>query len=129
MKHLTIPVLLAESLIALSAMEAGAVVCAHGVVHAGCVAAGRGCRRDDGARGDSAGHPVLPVRMPRCGRPLFGAGCTDRPRRIRMPRQRYAAETELALRRTSLKLRPIKLVALLLDWTTNRETAAASQHW
>jgi hypothetical protein len=40
MKHLTVPVLLAGSLIALSTMEAGAVVCAHGVVHAGCVAAG-----------------------------------------------------------------------------------------
>ena len=46
-----------------------------------------------------------------------------------MPRQRYEAETEAALRRTSLKLRPIKLVALLLNWTTNRETAAASRHW
>ena len=40
MKHLMIPVLLAGSLIALSTMEAGAVVCAHGVVHTGCVAAG-----------------------------------------------------------------------------------------
>jgi len=46
-----------------------------------------------------------------------------------MLRQRYEAETEAALRRTSLKLRPIKLVALLLNWTTNRETAAASRHW
>jgi hypothetical protein len=51
---------------------------------------------------------VLPVRLPRRGRPLFGAGCTDRPRRITMPRQRYAA--------------------LLLNWTTNRKTAAASRH-
>jgi len=40
MKHLTIPVLLAGSLIALSTTEAGAVVCAHEVVHAGCVVAG-----------------------------------------------------------------------------------------
>jgi len=40
MKHLMIPVLLAGSLIALSTMEAGAVVCARGVVRAGCVAAG-----------------------------------------------------------------------------------------
>ncbi len=46
-----------------------------------------------------------------------------------MPRQRYAAETEAALGRTSLKLRPIKLVALSLNWMTNRETAAASRHW
>jgi len=42
MKHLMIPVLLAGSLIALSTMEAGAVVCARGVVRAGCVAAGGG---------------------------------------------------------------------------------------
>ena len=27
----------------------------------------------------------LPVRLSRRGRPLFGAGCTDRRRRIRMP--------------------------------------------
>ena len=39
MKHLMIPVLLAGSLVALSTMEAGAVVCARGVVRAGCVAA------------------------------------------------------------------------------------------
>jgi hypothetical protein len=72
--------------------------------------------------------PVVPqVRSPRRGRPLFGAGCTDRPRRISVPRQRYAAETEAALRRSSLNLRPIKLVTLL-NWTTNRETAAASRH-
>ena len=42
MKHLMIPVLLAGSLIALSTMEASAVVCARGVVRAGCVAAGGG---------------------------------------------------------------------------------------
>jgi hypothetical protein len=40
MKHLMIPVLLAASLIALSTMEANAVVCARGVVRAGCVTAG-----------------------------------------------------------------------------------------
>jgi hypothetical protein len=40
MKHLTIPLLLAGSLIALSTMEAGAVFCARGVVRTGCVAAG-----------------------------------------------------------------------------------------
>jgi hypothetical protein len=40
MKHLTIPVLLAGSLIALSTMEASAVVCAYRVVHAGCVSDG-----------------------------------------------------------------------------------------
>ena len=40
MKHLVIPLLLAGSFIALSALEANAVVCARGVVRAGCVAAG-----------------------------------------------------------------------------------------
>jgi hypothetical protein len=40
MKRLIIPVLLAGSFIALSTMEASAVVCARGVVRAGCVAAG-----------------------------------------------------------------------------------------
>jgi hypothetical protein len=42
MKHLMIPVLLAAGLITLSTMEASAVVCARGVVRAGCVAAGGG---------------------------------------------------------------------------------------
>jgi hypothetical protein len=40
MKHLIIPILLAGSFIALSTMEAGAVVCARGVYRAGCVSAG-----------------------------------------------------------------------------------------
>jgi hypothetical protein len=40
MKHLMIPLLMAGSFIALSTMEASAVVCARGVVRAGCVAAG-----------------------------------------------------------------------------------------
>jgi hypothetical protein len=40
MKHQMIPLLLAASFVALSTMEAGAVVCARGVVRAGCVAAG-----------------------------------------------------------------------------------------
>jgi hypothetical protein len=40
MKRLMIPVLLAGSFIALSTMQASAVVCARGVVRAGCVAAG-----------------------------------------------------------------------------------------
>jgi hypothetical protein len=40
MKRLIIPVLLAAGFIALSSMEASAVVCARGVVRAGCVAAG-----------------------------------------------------------------------------------------
>jgi hypothetical protein len=40
MKRLIIPLLLAGSFVALSTMEASAVVCARGVVRAGCVAAG-----------------------------------------------------------------------------------------
>ncbi len=40
MKHLIIPLFLAGGFVALSTMEASAVVCARGVVRAGCVAAG-----------------------------------------------------------------------------------------
>ncbi len=40
MKHLMISLLLAGGLIALSTMDASAVVCARGVVRAGCVGAG-----------------------------------------------------------------------------------------
>ncbi len=40
MKHLMIPLFIAGAFIALSTMEASAVVCARGVVRAGCVAAG-----------------------------------------------------------------------------------------
>jgi hypothetical protein len=40
MKHMIISVILAGGFIALSTMEASAVVCARGVVRAGCVAAG-----------------------------------------------------------------------------------------
>ena len=42
MKHLVISLLLAGGLIALSTMDASAVVCARGVVRAGCVAAAPG---------------------------------------------------------------------------------------
>ena len=42
MKHMVISLLLAGSFIALSTMEASAVVCARGVVRAGCVAAAPG---------------------------------------------------------------------------------------
>jgi hypothetical protein len=42
MKHLMISLLLAGGFIALSTMEASAVVCARGVVRAGCVAAAPG---------------------------------------------------------------------------------------
>ena len=70
MKHLMIPVLLAGSLIAFSTMEAGAVVCARGVVRAGCVARRRGCRRES-ARGDRAGRPSW-----RCGHGASGGRCS-----------------------------------------------------
>ena len=69
---------------------------------------------------------VLPVRLPRRGRPLFGAGCTDRPRRIRMPRQRCEAGTEACAQANELEATAYQA---LLNWTTNRETAAASRHW
>lgn len=40
MKHLTLSLLLAAGIIALSTMEVSAVVCARGVYRAGCVGAG-----------------------------------------------------------------------------------------
>ena len=40
MKHMIISVILVGGFIALSTMEASAVVCARGVIRAGCVAAG-----------------------------------------------------------------------------------------
>ena len=40
MKHVIIPLLLGGGFIALSTMEASAVVCARGVYRAGCVATG-----------------------------------------------------------------------------------------
>ena len=40
MKYLTISLLLAGGFVALSTMESSAVVCARGVVRAGCVSAG-----------------------------------------------------------------------------------------
>jgi hypothetical protein len=40
MKHLMISLLLAAGFVALSTMDAGAVVCARGVYRAGCVGAG-----------------------------------------------------------------------------------------
>jgi hypothetical protein len=42
MKHLVLSLLLAGGFIALSTMDASAVVCARGVHRAGCVAAGGG---------------------------------------------------------------------------------------
>ena len=40
MKHLMISLLLAGGLVAVSTMDASAIVCARGVHHAGCVATG-----------------------------------------------------------------------------------------
>jgi len=42
MKHLMVSLLLAAGLVAVSTMDASAVVCARGVYRAGCVAAGGG---------------------------------------------------------------------------------------
>jgi hypothetical protein len=66
MNHLIIPILLAGTFIALSTVEAGAVVCARGVYRAGCVSAG-GSRR------------CRPSRRPSrcaccCGRAAAGCG-------------------------------------------------------
>ena len=55
MKRLIIPLLLAGSVVALSTMEASAVVCARGVVRAGCVAGGG---RAVVAGGAAVVHPV-----------------------------------------------------------------------
>jgi len=74
MKYLTISLLLAGGFVALSTMEASAVVCARGVYRAGCVAAG-------GAA--VVARPVVRpaarvvVVAPRGS--LFAAGCTDNP--------------------------------------------------
>ena len=72
MKRVIISLLLAGGFIALSTLEASAVVCARGVYRAGCVAAG--------AAAVVARPVVRPVARsvvvaPR--RALFGAGCTD----------------------------------------------------
>jgi hypothetical protein len=59
MKRLIIPLLLAGSVIALSTMEASAVVCARGVVRAGCVAGGGAAVVAGGAAvGAAVVHPV-----------------------------------------------------------------------
>ncbi|MGZ5874917.1 MAG: hypothetical protein ACXWKP_22685 [Bradyrhizobium sp.] len=42
MKHLMVSLLMAAGLVAVSTMDASAVVCARGVYRAGCVAAGGG---------------------------------------------------------------------------------------
>jgi hypothetical protein len=71
MKHLIIPLLLAGSFIAFSTMEASAVVCARGVVRAGCVAAG------------GAAVVARPV-----GRPV-ARGVVVAPRRVAVRRRAY----------------------------------------
>ena len=60
MKRLIIPQLLAGSFIALSTTEASAVVCARGVVRAGCVAAGGAA-----AVARPVAHPARAVVAPR----------------------------------------------------------------
>jgi hypothetical protein len=72
MKLLRIPLLLAGSFIALSTMEANAVVCARGVVRAGCVAAG----------GTTVGAAVVarPVVHPAAGAVVVPRGAAVRRR-------------------------------------------------
>ena len=72
MKHLMIPLLLAGGFVALSTMEASAVVCARGVVRAGCVAAG-------GAAVVVGGLLSVGRSLWLHGGSLFVAGCTDHP--------------------------------------------------
>jgi hypothetical protein len=71
MKHLMISLLLAGGLIALSTMDASALVCARGVYRAGCVGAG-------GPR-SSRGVLSVPLLLHHDGPLLFAAGCTDNP--------------------------------------------------
>jgi len=68
MKQVMMALLLAGSFVALSAMEASAVVCARGVHRAGCV----------GAHGAVVvgTRQSVPLLLRRGGR-LFAAGCTD----------------------------------------------------
>ena len=58
MKHLIIPLFLAGGFVALSTMEASAVVCAKGVYRAGCVAAGGAVARPV-ARATVVARPVV----------------------------------------------------------------------
>lgn len=75
MKHVIIPLLLAGSLIAMSTVEASAVVCARGVYRAGCV----------GARGAVVGaRGVAVVR-----RPIVHRGVVVGPRRGVVHRRVY----------------------------------------
>ena len=72
MKYLIISLSLAGGFIALSTIDASAVVCARGVYRAGCVAAG--------AAAVVARPVVRPVARGVVVAPrgaLFGAGCTD----------------------------------------------------
>ncbi len=71
MKHLMISLLLAGGFIALSTMDASALVCARGVYRAGCVGAG-------GAAVVTR-RVVRPVVVHHDGPLLFAAGCTDNP--------------------------------------------------
>jgi hypothetical protein len=79
MKHLIISLLPAGSFIALSTMEASAVVCARGVVRAGCVAAG-GAAVATGGPPSWRGGPsfvLLPELLSRREESPSAAGRTD----------------------------------------------------
>jgi len=88
MRQLVISVLLAGSFIALSTMDASAIVCARGVYRAGCVGAGGAV---------VVGRPVVrhPVLSSHDGTLLFTAGCTDNSLDVSardIPRRRCGAE-------------------------------------
>jgi len=66
-----ISLLLATGFIALSTIDVSAVVCARGLVRAGCVAAAPGAAV-------VVARPVVRLLLLHHG-PLFAAGCTDNP--------------------------------------------------
>jgi hypothetical protein len=81
MRHLIIPLLLAGSFMAFSTMEASAVVCARGVVRAGCVAAGGATVGAAGGATVGAAVVARPVVRP--------AGAVVAPRRAVVHRRVY----------------------------------------
>jgi hypothetical protein len=86
MKHLIIPLSLAAGFIAMSTMEASAVVCARGVVRAGCVAAG--------GAAVVVGRPVVRRACGATEGRCSSQGVLTIPQRIssRLPRNKWAAE-------------------------------------
>jgi hypothetical protein len=108
MKHLIIPLLLSGSLIALSTMEASAVVCARGVYRAGCVgAAGVAVVARPIVRPVARAAAVAPGRV--AGRwSLVAVGCIDNPAMQQLGRSLVNLRSDLHVRweRPPLARRP-----------------------